>query len=170
MSKTSKQTDKIQEDSKLICSDTEETQRGLNLGGHAWLRLFIFNVSRPWTQACINLLLQLNSQAGIAWSLMSSWHIKHYAVAAFTSADICCVVVLAGDTHKSALQPLISSSGPFAMLSVFLHWHRPLWYTVFPCQPWGQLMNLALNQRTAIPLLRLDGQVLGDVFLSRLPW
>lgn len=101
---------------------------------------------------------------------MSKWQKSNYAVAAFISADICYVVILAGETHKSALQLLISSSGPFAMLPVFLYWHTTLWYTVCSCQPWGQLMNLALNQRTVISLLWLDGQVLQDVYLSRFHW
>lgn len=47
-----------------------------------------------------------------------------------TSADICYMVILAVNTHKSALQLLISSSGPFAMLSVFLHWHMAVIYSL----------------------------------------
>lgn len=53
---------------------------------------------------------------------------KEYAL--FASADICYVVILAVYTHKSALQLLISSSGPFAMLSVFLHWHSAVIYSL----------------------------------------
>ncbi len=93
--------------------------------------MFTFDatVSKQWKQPCANLLLWLDSQVGIILSLMSEWQKNHCAVAAFTSADICYVVVLAGDTHKSALQLLISIPGSFAMLSVFLHWHTVLIYS-----------------------------------------
>lgn len=61
---------------------------------------------------------------------MSWWQRNYYAVAAFASADICYVVILAVNTHKSALQLLISRSGQFAMLSVFLYWHSAVIYSL----------------------------------------
>lgn len=64
----------------------------------------------------------------------------------------------------------IAARGPFAMLTVFLYRHPRLWYTVCSRQPWGQLMNLASNQRTVISLRWLDGQVPQDEYLSGLGW
>lgn len=136
------------------------TQQGLHVGGHAWLCMSTFDARVPKRRLLVaTFILRLVSLNLLCHSGTNTL----YSVAAFTSADICYVVVLAANKHKSALQLLISSSGPFAMLPALLHWHTALWWTVCYCQPRGQLMNLALNQRTAISLLWLDGQVLEDV-------
>lgn len=109
------------------------TRRKLNTARITFWRPCLTEHVYIWWNSVLTVNRALYLLAAIVW--LTGWYsLKKHDHYAFTSADICYVVVLAGDTHKSALQLLISSSGPFAMLSVFLHWYTALWYTVCSCQ------------------------------------
>lgn len=166
MSKTNKQTDKIQEDRTSIWRDRKRIKHS---------KVVMLDC------ACLYLMQQLlnseHSPVHTCWLTGCYSLISDVQVA---EKQLCCGCIykcrhlLCGHFGRRnspiSYQLLISSSGPFAMLCVFLYWHTTLWYTLCSCQPWGQLMNLALNQRRVISLLWLDGQVLQDVYLSRFHW
>lgn len=145
MSRMSKQTDKIRVDRKSISvwrrkswGEKNETRHG----GRAWLGVFTYSGGSftPWQTLCRLVAVPPSVQPP-----------RSRLGCVYQRCRLAIWVPLAGATHKSALQLLHRSLGA----------HLQCWRCsridaegcdgqLVPAKPWGQLMNLACNQRTVI--------------------